>query len=704
MDINLESWLILIVTAAVAAAAITLVCKSFKYIRALCKRFALVRKIKSICKKHGYALETLASPYKSVFIKNDSPELAITKDGTRYLVRFFTCLRLRDTYTLSDIDHYMTKSNAGMYLTDMKYNAMGGLVNIDREMMMPRIAHVNDGDAVEYTVESDTSYIDDAEFSDAVRILCVNPVSVEMRRVAGNTTEPVADGDVIDGHIVYSGSALCSMLDGKKEKKRTSAKMSAFMSIFTLILCAFALCSCAETHEADDTDADVPSAPVTDGETDSAITTDTEAPATEPASPVTESGAPADTADTNEPPTLTVYYDAFNGEYLKLLVEQFMKENPDVKVISYDYTTMAADEFASLLDEKLRSGDGPDVILAENTTGTSATVPNAISLYNAGAFFDLDKLGVDLSGCNANVMAGGRYNGAQYTAPLDYSLGFVFTTKERMQRFGIPYGDGTSLSDFASAVGGYVNDGGRAFADLTIPASLAMHSGITPSSMADEKSAFTALTNAVDSIYPGIYAGKAADYIYSYETLGDEVNAFIDGKTLFYISDSETLVIIGRVYDAAIKNGETPVWFTLPTVDGGAPSPTVGHWLAVNANTKNVDAARAFVESAVGFDAQHKTAARYGIPVCESLMSYMHRIYMTAGLPEDEEVFVKWREFSPTFVNDYFDVIDSMGSAAVCDSGSLDIVNVVFSDVITGAKSVADALKDASEAIAEHIK
>ena len=73
MDINLESWLILIVTVAVAAAAITLVCKSFKYIRALCKRFALVHRIKSICKKHGYALEILASPYKSVFLKSGSP-------------------------------------------------------------------------------------------------------------------------------------------------------------------------------------------------------------------------------------------------------------------------------------------------------------------------------------------------------------------------------------------------------------------------------------------------------------------------------------------------------------------------------------------------------------------------------------------------------------------------------------------------------
>ena len=703
MDFTTKSWLILIATIAAAAVVITIVCKSFKYVRALFKRIALMKKLKSLCGKNGWTLDLLDSPYKSVFGATNGPELSMSKDGRRILVKFFTCLRYADTYTLSDIRRFTTESNAGMTLVNMKPFS-SGIAAKDPALAIPHFHGVKNGTLREIEiVGGEDGGIQSDE--DAELILCVNPISIEMRRVAGSRTEQVFDGDVVDGYTVYSGGALCDLIAGKKTgaglpAKRTK-KSSVLMHTLTLTLCILALCSCG-AHGAD---AGTGSAGTPDTDDREIEETDTEKPDTAQTAPETEKCAPDDEPDQNESPTLTVYYDAVNGEYMKQLVEQFMTENPDVKIVTHDYTSMAADEFAAMLDEKLRSGDGPDVILAENTTGTSATVPNAISLYNAGAFYDLDKLGVNLSGCNEKVMAGGRYNGAQYAAPLDYSLGFVFTTKERMQRFGIPYGDGTSLSDFASAVGGYVNDGGRAFADLTIPATLAMHNGISPASIAGERSAFSVLTSAVDSIYPGIYTGKIADYIYSYEALGDEVDAFVDGKTLFYTGVPETLAGIGRVYDAAIKNGETPVWFTLPTAFGDAPSPTVGHWLAVNAKTTNTDAARAFVESAVGFDSQHKAAVRYGIPVCESLMTYMRVVYTNAGVPNaNEEVFLKWREFQQSFVSDYFDDIASMKSAAVCDSGSLDIVNVVFSDVITGAKSVADALKDASSAIAEHIK
>lgn len=202
------AWATVIGTVVAVAIAAVLIAKSWKYIRAFCKRRALVGRLKKLCRQRGYTFEKLASPYKSVFTLTDEPEVLITTPARKYAIKLFACLNHNDTYTLDGITHYTVQSNkkfmyAGHQGTAKSPNYSGATFR--QWLHDPKNELLR-----EVTLEGGKS--DAGETEGAKKILCINPISVEVRRVAKSTTEQVFDGDEIDGHTVYSGDALCRAL------------------------------------------------------------------------------------------------------------------------------------------------------------------------------------------------------------------------------------------------------------------------------------------------------------------------------------------------------------------------------------------------------------------------------------------------------------------------------------------------------------
>ena len=209
---SIWNWTKVIATLGGIAAACVLAGKSLKYIRAVWKRFTLMSRLRSICRKKGYKLKKLSSCYRSIFTVTDSPEILITTPQEKYEIKLFTCLRYRDTYTLADIDHFTTQSNANMILLgNPTYPSGMNPKNVDHSLIMPRF-HRDRRDVIkEVTIEGADKKPAEAN-TDATKILCLNPISIEVRRVEKSRTEQVFDGDELGGYRVYSGTGLCRLL------------------------------------------------------------------------------------------------------------------------------------------------------------------------------------------------------------------------------------------------------------------------------------------------------------------------------------------------------------------------------------------------------------------------------------------------------------------------------------------------------------
>ncbi|MBQ4606350.1 MAG: extracellular solute-binding protein, partial [Clostridia bacterium] len=138
------------------------------------------------------------------------------------------------------------------------------------------------------------------------------------------------------------------------------------------------------------------------------------------------------------PQEITVWADGTHNNYLSVLVEYFQKEHPGIAVHMEDHSRMAPDEYRTLLETALAEGTGPDVVLLwNNGNETTDYLPELYRMIREGLFLDVSTLGADFSACNSTVMGIGRYDGEQYIVPLNYSLGFLYTTEERMAEAGI---------------------------------------------------------------------------------------------------------------------------------------------------------------------------------------------------------------------------------------------------------------------------
>ena len=205
---SVHMWVKFISTVAAAALVIAALLFSYKYLRAAVKRFFLVRSIKKTCRKKKYKLEKLSSCWTSIFRPTYKSAFLITTPEGEYSVSFFSCLRYKDTYTFADARHYTTQSNAGTMLVNTKQLSTG-MANKSEGMLMPQAHKPEKGDMKGFSVSGKET--EDAA-SGAERILCINPVPIELRCVKGNTTVQMFDGDELDGYKVYSGKGLLEFL------------------------------------------------------------------------------------------------------------------------------------------------------------------------------------------------------------------------------------------------------------------------------------------------------------------------------------------------------------------------------------------------------------------------------------------------------------------------------------------------------------
>lgn len=218
MNQTLKAWLTLGFYVCITALAIFLVVKSYKYVRGFVKRRSLLKRIKKICKAQGYDLSYTKSALLSVFKPSNRPEIRIAAGGKEYRIRFFAALKSRDTYTLTDIGSYYTTSNLKPSLMSHGHPVSCVPMNKEesRKLRLPFIYQAKDN-YVKAIHESAST--ENEPQSEAVNILCINPVPVKLEIVKTNRPEPVFDGDMFKGHIIYSGHGLCKFLDSLQNVK-----------------------------------------------------------------------------------------------------------------------------------------------------------------------------------------------------------------------------------------------------------------------------------------------------------------------------------------------------------------------------------------------------------------------------------------------------------------------------------------------------
>ena len=74
--------------------------------------------------------------------------------------------------------------------------------------------------------------------------------------------------------------------------------------------------------------------------------------------------------DDDEPLELSVYLDGYTSDYMNALLDQFVRENPNVNITSQDFTNVNIPDFRTRLANDLMAGDGPDIVLTSNTGPT----------------------------------------------------------------------------------------------------------------------------------------------------------------------------------------------------------------------------------------------------------------------------------------------------------------------------------------------
>lgn len=368
--------------------------------------------------------------------------------------------------------------------------------------------------------------------------------------------------------------------------------------------------------------------------------------------------------------------------YMELLIEQFKKEHPEVTVHTTDYSDLWPADYQAKLASQMITGEGPDVLLIINTSNENMdTFHSMTKMVQSNIFMDINELDIDLSRCNETVMKAGILEDKQILLPLNYSLGFLYTTEERLNEAGISYYDGITLEEFASAFPDFYenNPNKKAFLNYLVGQDLFPHNSLymmdyTNNQFNDSEETqqkLAQLTHAFDNLFPEIFSSSEAAMGYMfYQNLnkyGSTDREIYQSGDLLFMSNrgfsgayDNILTYNNHVYPDDISKGETPVMFAMPTLTGEAPSPTVTYMLAANANTENTQAVKLFMETAIGIDFQYITTGT-GIPVNQDLLDRMESFYLTEGYdPHDPYLFPKTCEFDKEFVEEYFSTIDNM--------------------------------------------
>lgn len=208
------SWVEFLITLALMIAAVVLLYKAYGYLRAFVKRAAFFLNLKKICRRNGYSLMKTAPLYHSVFFRTTRPELLIETGEGSYSIKLFACVKRKETYVFDGLNHFTTRSNFNPIYLNTRYPTKGAHWWNEkvRNVLVPRTYRADDHFE---TSDITAKPIEFPENNSIRRILCINPISVEMLRVNKSQTEIVADGDYYEGCYIYSAGGLCKLLSAE---------------------------------------------------------------------------------------------------------------------------------------------------------------------------------------------------------------------------------------------------------------------------------------------------------------------------------------------------------------------------------------------------------------------------------------------------------------------------------------------------------
>lgn len=420
--------------------------------------------------------------------------------------------------------------------------------------------------------------------------------------------------------------------------------------------------------------------------------------------------SPPDTSDSyesvepnHEKMTLTVYLDSYTKEYMSNLIDQFLLENPDIQVIIEDYSDMIIPDYRTKLAGDLMAGEGPDIILASNTTNN--TVQNLTKLLQNGAFLDLNELKLDLSSCNSSVLKAGIYNEKQYLIPLNYSLGFLLTTQERLEKYNIqPTQD---LATFAASLETVYQAGDNAFLDIFTIEFLYRQNGLN---LIDYKNnslfhsendmdTLQKISMTYTDLFPSVFeantmkhyqfVNRLSDYNYSVE------EAFLSEDLVFFSAPAfmgayENLRFTNSICARILEMGQTPVLFTMPTIEGQCVSPCVNYFLLANGDTENKEAVKRFIDTALSLTSQYSVSSQFGIPVNNEVIEIMRDFYAD-GIVHEQYTFTDKCTFPSQITAAYFSAIDNMTDGVYIDVMSCGKLFSILREYATNGSDIENA-------------
>lgn len=208
---DLERWLMFIKDAAVVALIFLFCIFFYKYVRAFFKRVSLLRRIKKICKEKGYAC-TAKRFFLSILRPKTACEMQIKTADKTYVVKFFACLKRKETYVLNGEGNYYTTNNFNPILPAYGAPRYSVLPKNDDEAKLytPRVLVSNNQYIVQEETDSNIGTAEAAE--ECIPLLCLHPISVNVMVVRSNRPEQIFDGEEFQGFTVYSGEGLCKFL------------------------------------------------------------------------------------------------------------------------------------------------------------------------------------------------------------------------------------------------------------------------------------------------------------------------------------------------------------------------------------------------------------------------------------------------------------------------------------------------------------
>lgn len=413
------------------------------------------------------------------------------------------------------------------------------------------------------------------------------------------------------------------------------------------------------------------------------------------ASDVSDSVAAGQTQEDGE---LLIWYDTCSKDYFMGLITEFQREYPGIEVITEDYSEMIIPDYRTKLAGELMAGGGPDIVLSNHDNNN--IVQNLTKLLQNGIFLDVNTLGVDFSDCNQAVLASGVYEGGQYMVPLNYSLGFLLSSQERIDDYGLVC-DG-DLASFADSLSSVYNAGNLVFSDIFTIEFLYFQNGMslmdyenqTLHASEEELEQLKQAAEAYDKLFPHVFTDSNALAEYQlvtrrlHEYDGILSNAYLSEDLALYcapglVGTYDDIRMLKSVCNEIQNQGQTPYLTRLPTVDGGAPSPVPNWFLLVNSKTEHTREAACFIQSAIGMDSQYEVSGKAAITINNDLIECM-RAYYCDGVKDANYGFPE-HNIPEDVCKYYFDQIDSMQPGVYTDVQTMGHLFGVFREYLTGS-------------------